>query len=138
MLMTNVTTTTTRDGAASVVAALAGSWRGRLQDAPGAVESFNLERATTERVPGQVFLFTTPAGVAAGVRLLEAADRAFVAMVGPYFDPAEGAMVVTVLEGTCEPDRLEGAFHTRRYNWRDTIRQGRFSATRVEPVSRAA
>ena len=121
-----------------VVTALAGSWLGRLQDAQGAAESFNLEQESLERVPGQVFLYTTPTGVAAGMRLLEASDRSFVALIGPYFDPAEGAMVVTVLEGGCEPGRLEGTFHTRRYNWRDTIRSGRFSATRVEKVSRAA
>jgi hypothetical protein len=122
-----------------VVAALAGSWRGRLSDARGAAESFNLEReALDHRVPGQVFLFTTPTGIAAGMRLLEANEHAFVALIGPYFDPAEAAMVVTVLEGQCEPGRLEGTFQTRRYNWRETLRTGQFSASRVEQVSRAA
>ena len=122
-----------------VVAALAGSWRGRLTDAHGAAESFNLEREAIDHyVPGQVFLFTTPTGIAAGMRLLEAGDRAFVGLIGPYFDPAEGAMVVTVLEGTAEPGRLVGTFHTRRYNWRTTLRSGRFTATRVDHISRAA
>ena len=122
-----------------VVAALQGSWRGRLTDARGAAESFNLEREAVDHfVPGQVFLFTTPTGIAAGMRLLEAGDRAFVALIGPYFDPAEGTMLVTVLEGTCEPGRLTGAFHTRRYSWRDTLRSGHFTATRVEQISRAA
>jgi hypothetical protein len=122
-----------------VVAALHGSWRGRLTDAHGEAESFNLECEDQNlQVPGQVCLFTTPAGIAAGVRLLEAGDRAFVALIGPYFDPIEGAMVVTVLEGTCEPDRLTGAFHTRRYSWRDTLRSGQFTATRAEKISRAA
>ena len=122
-----------------VVCALSGSWRGRLTDGHGSTESFNLEREAVEHyVPGQVFLFTTPGGIAAGLRLLEAGDRAFVALIGPYFDPAEGALVVTVLEGTCEPGRIEGEFHTRRYNWRDTLRSGRFTATRVGQISRAA
>ena len=122
-----------------VVAALAGSWRGRLTDADGIAESFNLEREAVDfYVPGQVFLFTTPTGIAAGMRLLEAGERAFVGLVGPYFDPAEGAMVVTVLEGTVEPGRLVGTFHTRRYNWRTTLRSGHFSATRVGHISRAA
>jgi len=122
-----------------VVAALAGAWRGRLTDARGAAESFNLEReALDHRVPGQVFLYTTPTGIAAGMRLLEANEHTFVALIGPYFDPSESAMVVTVLEGTCEPGRLSGSFHTRRYNWRESLRVGQFSATRVEPVSRAA
>ncbi len=122
-----------------VVAALQGSWRGRLTDARGAAESFNLEREAVDHyVPGQVFLFTTPTGIVAGMRLLEAGDRAFVALIGPYFDPAEGTMLVTVLEGTYEPGRLTGAFHTRRYSWRDTLRSGHFTATRVEQISRAA
>lgn len=122
-----------------VVAALSGSWRGRLTDARGAAESFNLEReAINHYVPGQVFLYTTPTGVAAGMRLLEASDKAFVALIGPYFDQAEATMVVTVLEGTCEPGRLTGTFHTRRYNWRTTLRSGLFTATRAEQISRAA
>lgn len=122
-----------------VVAALTGSWRGRLTDAQGAAESFNLEREDVNLyVPGQVFLFTTPTGIAAGMRLLEAGEHTFVGMIGPYFDPGEGAMVVTVLEGALEPGRLTGTFHTRRYNWRTTLRSGHFAATRVEQVSRAA
>jgi len=122
-----------------VLAALNGSWRGRLTDARGAAESFNLQREEIDRfVPGRVFLFTTPTGIAAGMRLLEAGERAFVALVGPYFDPAEGAMVVTVLEGTTEPGRLVGTFHTRRYNRRTTLRSGQFTAARADQVSRAA
>jgi hypothetical protein len=122
-----------------VVAALAGSWRGRLTDAQGAAESFNLEREAVDHyVPGQVFLFTTPTGIASGMRLLEAGEHTFVGLIGPYFDPSEGAMVVTVLEGTTEQGRLVGTFHTRRYNWRTTLRSGEFTATRAEQVSRAA
>ena len=122
-----------------VVSVLNGSWRGRLTDARGAAESFNLEREAVDHyVPGQVFLYTTPTGVAAGMRVLEAGDKAFVALIGPYFDPTESAMVVTVLEGTTEPGGLSGTFHTRRYNWRTTLRSGHFTATRVEQISRAA
>ncbi|HEX6942139.1 MAG TPA: hypothetical protein VF128_04390 [Gemmatimonadaceae bacterium] len=122
-----------------VVSVLNGSWRGRLTDARGAAESFNLEREAVDHyVPGQVFLYTTPTGVAAGMRLLEAGDKAFVALIGPYFDPTEAAMVVTVLEGTTEAGGLSGTFHTRRYNWRTTLRSGHFTATRVEQISRAA
>lgn len=122
-----------------VVSVLNGSWRGRLTDARGAAESFNLEReAVDHHVPGQVFLYTTPTGIAAGMRLLEAGDKRFVALIGPYFDPTEAALVVTVLEGITEPGGLSGAFHTRRYNWRTTLRSGHFTATRVEQISRAA
>lgn len=122
-----------------VISVLRGSWRGRLTDAQDTAESFNLEREDVNpHVPGQVFLFTTPTGIAAGMRLLEAGERTFVGLIGPYFDPTEGAMVVTVLEGAIEPGRLTGTFHTRRYNWRTTLRSGHFTATRVEQVSRAA
>ena len=125
--------------ARNVVDALSGSWRGRMTDDRGSAESFNLEREAIDHfVPGQVFLFTTPTGIAAGMRLLEAGERAFVGLIGPYFDPAEGTMVVTVLEGTAEPGRLVGTFHTRRYNWRTTLRSGHFTATRVGQISRAA
>ncbi|HEX6314490.1 MAG TPA: hypothetical protein VFZ73_06500, partial [Gemmatimonadaceae bacterium] len=127
------------DSAPDVVAALAGSWRGRMIDADGLADSFNLEREAVDHyVPGQVFLFTTPTGIAAGMRLLEAGERSFVGLIGPYFDPVEGALVVTVLEGTMERDRLVGAFHTRRYNWRTTLHSGQFTATRAEQISRAA
>lgn len=122
-----------------VVAALSGSWRGRLTEIRGTSESFNLEREPLDhRVPGQVFLYTTPTGIVAGMRLLEANERNFVALIGPYFDPLESGMVVTVLEGNCEQGRLTGTFETRRYNWRETLRSGVFTATRVEKVSRAA
>jgi hypothetical protein len=122
-----------------VIGALSGSWRGRLTDDHGAAESFNLEReAVDHHVPGQVFLFTTPTGITAGMRLLEASEHAFVALIGPYFDPSEGAMVVTVLEGAVGPGQLTGEFHTRRYSWRDTLRSGQFTATRVGQISRAA
>src|SRR5512134_1101302 len=91
-----------REQACNVVGALSGSWRGRMTDDHGLAESFNLEREAVDHyVLGQVFLYTTPTGIAAGMRLLEANEHSFVALIGPYFDPTEAAMVVTVLEGTC-------------------------------------
>lgn len=129
----------TRDAATDIVAALHASWRGRLIDSRGSTESFNLERETADLyVPSQVFVFTTPSGVAAGLRLLDATDKAFAALIGPYFDPVQGTMVVTVLEGTFDADQLTGTFQTRRYQWRDTVRSGHFTATRAEKISRAA
>jgi hypothetical protein len=93
-----------------VVGALAGSWRGRLTDDHGAAESFNLERESLDHyVPGQVFLFTTPTGIVAGTRLLEAGERSFVALIGPYFDPAEGDDRRDCSRG----DRRAGAAHGR-------------------------
>jgi hypothetical protein len=100
-----------------------------MTDDHGSAESFNLEREAVDHyIPGQVFLYTTPTGVAAGMRLLEASEHSFVALIGPYFDPIEAAMVVTVLEGTCEPGRLQGEFHTRRRTLHRYSRRERFAS----------
>ena len=123
-----------------VVAALSGAWRGRLTDTGGHTESFNLQPngATGHRVRGQFLQFTTPAGLAAPVRLLEAGERVFVALIGPYFDPAAGTFVVTVLEGAQDEGVIEGTFHTRPHSGRETLRSGRFTAARADPAHRAA
>lgn len=118
---------------------LSGAWRGRLVDETGATESFALQRdARDHRLPGQFQLFTTPQGVVAGARLLEASDRTVVVLVGPYLDPASGLPVVTVLEGARADGTMEGTFHTRRHGDRETVRTGRFTAMRTGPVTRAA
>jgi hypothetical protein len=121
------------------VVELSGAWRGRLVVEGGTAESFNLERDTADvRLPGQFQLFTTPGGLAAGARLLEAGERTFVLLVGPYLDPASRLAVVTVLEGSLDASGMDGVFHTRRHGGRETVRQGRFSATRTGSVTRAA
>lgn len=121
------------------VAQLSGAWRGRLVDQGGSAESFNLERDLSDpRLPGQFQLFTTPGGLAAGARLLEAGERTFVMLIGPYLDVATRQSVVTVLEGNLDHGSMDGRFHTRRYGGREVIRQGRFTATRTESVTRAA
>lgn len=121
------------------VVELSGAWRGRLVDQAGTAESFNLERdASDPRLPGQFQLFTTPSGLMAGARLLEASERSFVLLIGPYLDVTIHQSVVTVLEGNLDSGSMEGNFNTRRYGGRDVIRQGRFTATRTETVTRAA
>jgi hypothetical protein len=121
------------------VVELSGAWRGRLVDTCGDAESFNLERdASDPRLPGQFHLFTTPAGLAAGARLLEAGERTFVVLIGPYLDPGSHRAVVTVLEGNLDAGGMGGEFHTRLHGGRETVRQGRFTATRTEKVTRAA
>ena len=118
---------------------LAGAWHGLLIDAVGNAESFNLQRdARDHRLPGQFQLFSTPDGVMAGARLLEASDRTVVVLVGPYLDPETAIPVVTVLEGAHEAGSMEGTFHTRRHGDRETVRMGRFTATRTGSVTRAA
>jgi hypothetical protein len=122
------------------VAGLSGNWRGRLLGDDNVSDVFTLLRnaSVDASVAGRFLFFSTPAVAPTGVRLLEAGDRAFVALIGPYFDPRENADVVTVLEGVRSGTTLEGTFHTQGQHGRHTIRQGRFDALRVEPAHRAA
>lgn len=122
------------------VAALAGTWRGRLTDEAGAAESFTLLRdaSVDAVVAGRFLFFSTPSVAPTGVKLLDANDRAFVALVGPYYDPRENADVVTVLEGVRHGAKIEGTYYTRLHNWRETLRSGRFVASRAESANRAA
>ncbi len=73
----------------AAVDALAGSWRGRFIDDENATESFTLLRdgSVDAAVAGRFLFFATPRMAPTGVKLLEANDRAFVALIGPYFDP---------------------------------------------------
>jgi len=118
---------------------LAGAWRGRLIDDTGRAESFNLHRDDADhRLPGQFHLFSTPDGLVAGARLLEASERSCVVLVGPYLDPATQLTVVTLLEACHEPGWMEGTFCTRHHGDRTVVRTGRFTATHGETVTRAA
>ncbi len=46
--------------------------------------------------------------------------------------------VLTVFEGTRNGETIEGTFYTRVQNWRNTLRSGRFTATRADSSTRAA
>jgi hypothetical protein len=123
-----------------VVSGLAGTWRGHFTADDGSTEPFKLLRdgSVDSAVTGR-FLFFSKADVApTGVKLLEAAQRSFVALIGPYFDPREDADVVTVLEGTRNGDAIEGHFYTRVPDWKETVRQGSFTAIRADTTHRAA
>jgi hypothetical protein len=124
----------------TLVSALAGTWRGRFVDEHGTAETFTLLRDASidAAVAGRFLFFSTPRVAPTGVRLLEANDRAFVALVGPYFDPRENGDVVTVLEGVRHGDVIEGTFHTQLHNWREPLRSGRFVARRADTRTRAA
>jgi hypothetical protein len=67
-----------------------------------------------------------------GVKLLEASQSTFVAMVGPYFDPREDAEVVTVFEGRRVDGKISGKFNTRYVRGYRPLRSGKFVAIRGE------
>ena len=125
---------------AGPVEALAGTWRGILTDSSGVTDKFTLLRdgSVDAAVTGRFLFFATPTVAPTGVRLLEANDRAFVALIGPYYDPRENANVVTVLEGLRTGSAIQGTYYTRRHSWRETVRSGQFIATRADAATRAA
>lgn len=125
---------------ASGVAALAGPWRGQMVDEDGNSQVFSLLRNdnTNTSVAGRFLFFVTRDIAPTGVRLLEASSSAFVALVGPVFDPQENAEIVIVFEGRRVGTGLEGAFYTRLFKGGVVIRSGTFSAARVDASFRAA
>jgi hypothetical protein len=124
----------------AAVAALAGTWRGELIDETGIREIFTLLRdgSHDSAVAGRFLFFATHDIPPTGVRLLEASATAFVALIGPYFDPHTDADVVTVLEGVRRNEDIEGSFYTKAQNWRNTLRSGHFIAKRMDATHRAA
>ena len=73
--------------------------------------------------------FTGAAGAAAAVQLLEASATTYVALVGPYQDPATNAELVTVLEARRAGDRLYGTYRVRPLTG-GRATEGRFEAVR--------
>lgn len=122
------------------VAALAGTWRGQLFDASGDSQPFTMLRDSSpdSAVSGRFLFFATTGVAPTGVRLLEAAGRTFVALIGPYYDPREDADVVTVFEGTRDESSISGSFYTRSASWHDVLRSGTFLASRTAAEPRAA
>ncbi|MBK6486693.1 MAG: hypothetical protein IPF98_07465 [Gemmatimonadetes bacterium] len=121
--------------------ALAGNWRGEMIiDGTGERVPFTLlrDQSSDAAVAGRFLFFATRDVPPTGMKLLEAANSVFVALVGPYYCPRENADVMTVFEGTRDGQRIEGSFYTRVQNWRNTLRSGQFSATRAASSTRAA
>ena len=119
----------------NIVRDLAGTWRGQMLATDADVSTpFTLLRDTSadSAVIGRFLFFSTPQVAPTGVRLLEASYSTFVAMIGPYYDPAERADVVTVLEGRRQDSRLSGTFTTRLVRGMRTVRTGRFVASRQD------
>ena len=119
----------------NIVRDLSGTWRGQMLATDADVSTpFTLLRDTSadSAVIGRFLFFSTPQVAPTGVRLLEASYSTFVAMIGPYYDPAERADVVTVLEGRRQDSRLSGTFTTRLVRGMRTVRTGRFVASRQD------
>lgn len=117
-----------------IMSALSGVWRGHLMAANESVSvPFTLIRdaSVDASVVGRFLFFMTKDVPPTGVKLLEASQSTFVAMVGPYFDPLENADVVTVFEGRRIDDKISGKFNTRLVRGYRQIRTGRFVAVRA-------
>ena len=123
----------------AIMSEMAGLWRGQFMDAESNVSTpFTLIRdaSVDASVAGRFLFFMSRDVPPTGVKLLEASQTTFVALIGPYYDPTENADVVTLLEGRRDGERLLGKFNTRLVRgWRRT-RNGRFAALRSEQASR--
>jgi hypothetical protein len=119
----------------AIMQALSGVWRGQLMasDADVSVPFTLIRDASADAaVVGRFLFFSTRDVPPTGVKLLEASYSTFVAMVGPYFDPAQDAEVVTILEGRRVDNRLTGKFNTKLVRgWRQ-VASGKFVAARIE------
>ena len=83
-------------------------------------------------VVGRFLFFMTKDVPPTGVKLLEASQSTFVALIGPYFDPRENGDVVTVFEGRRDDTRISGKFNTKLVRGYRQVRSGRFVAIRAE------
>ncbi len=128
------------DLAPTPVRALAGTWRGTFQDESGSLRPFTLVRDSSPdaAVAGRFLFFVAADVQPTGVRLLDANERAFVALIGPYYDPREDAEVLTVLEGLRTGSRIDGSYYTKLPHWKGTVRRGQFTAMRADKANRAA
>jgi hypothetical protein len=115
------------------MSALAGVWRGHLMAADDDVSvPFTLIRdaSVDASVVGRFLFFMTKDVPPTGVKLLEASQSTFVAMIGPYFDPRENSDVVTVFEGRRIDSKIAGKFNTRLVRGYRQVRVGKFVALR--------
>ena len=117
----------------AIVSELSGVWKGRLvRPGSDAVVPFTLIRdaSVDATVAGRFLFFSTKDVAPTGVKLLEASQTAFVALVGPYYDRDENADVVMLLEGRRVAEGLQGTFTTRLVRGSRRCRSGWFSASR--------
>ncbi|MEO6447487.1 MAG: hypothetical protein ABIZ91_13130 [Gemmatimonadaceae bacterium] len=125
----------------AAVAALTGNWRGEMVlEGSGEHVPFTLLRdgSSDAAVAGRFLFFATRDVAPTGMKLLEASNRTFVALVGPYYCPREDADVMTIFEGVRDGSQLHGTFYTRVQNWRYALRSGEFTAALADASTRAA
>jgi hypothetical protein len=118
-----------------IMSALSGLWRGHMLAAGEDVSvPFTLIRdaSVDASVVGRFLFFMTKDIPPTGVKLLEASQSTFVAMIGPYFDPRENGDVVTVFEGRRVDAKISGKFNTRLVRGYRPLRQGKFVAVRED------
>jgi len=119
--------------APQVMSNLSGLWKGTLISAADDAEtpfSLHQEKEQTEGAVIGRLAFAGPQPASADVQLLEASATTYVALVGPYYDPASNAEMVTVLEARTNGDRLYGTYSVRPSIGGRRTAQGRFVATR--------
>ena len=96
---------------------LSGLWQGTVfREGETSGTPFSLVQDGDDRSPHAVvgrLAFTGAEAAPANVQLLEASATTFVALVGPYRDPASNAEVVTVFEARRAGDRLYGTYRAR-------------------------
>jgi hypothetical protein len=111
--MMNVAATPPIRPDSDVAAALEGTWYGTV-DASDSVGAFSLTQLGS--IDGTVvgrLAFSGSVIAPAEVKLVEATDSSYVALVGPYFDPALDADVIARIEGRVDGDKLQGTFYTQ-------------------------
>ena len=113
---------------------LSGVWTGTLVlSGENEGTPFSLQQggcATEGGVTGRLD-FTGTQGAPAEVKLLEASATTYVALVGPYQDPATNAELLTVLEARRAGDRMYGTYRVRPVTG-GRATEGRFEAIRTE------
>ena len=111
--MMNVSATPPIRPDSDVAASLEGTWYGTV-DANDSVGAFSLTQLGS--IDGTVvgrLAFSGSVIAPAEVKLVEATDSSYVALVGPYFDPAAETDVVARIEGRVDGDKLEGTFYAQ-------------------------
>lgn len=133
--------------APSLALSFAGVWDGALYaDESGASVAFSLmqngagpqprsasadDGAAQNPIVGRAAFAGRDDAVAAAVRLLEASATTYVALVGPYYDAAADAQVVTLLDGRRSGERMWGTFRTRPVAGGAAAVEGRFVAVKT-------